>query len=103
MRDFLGAHVSQTDEFGNPADVDGVHVSIRVAGSFQVTYAENVDRICLSVARWTDHSEMRMQLTLQQATLLRELLAAGIADALAAAATEPPALPDADTGTEVSA
>lgn len=103
MRDFLGAHVSQTDEFGHPADVDGVQVSVYVTGSFQVKYAKHIDRICLSVARWTGHGDMRMQLTLQQATLLRKLLDAGIADALTAPASELPALPAADTGAEVSA
>lgn len=83
MRDFMGSHVSQVDDYGYREDVDGVFVSTSVRGSFVVRYAENVGRVCVEVEP-QDTSGMMMQLTLDQAILLRDLLDAGIADMQAA-------------------
>ncbi|OBF63929.1 hypothetical protein A9X06_09270 [Mycobacterium sp. 852002-51759_SCH5129042] len=90
MRDFMGSHVSQVDEYGRQKDVDDVFVSARVLGSFVVRYADNVDKVVVEVEPQTGGGVM-MQLTLDQATLLRELLDAGIADMRAAKIVELPA------------
>ncbi|MEV6100672.1 hypothetical protein [Nocardia sp. NPDC051981] len=90
MRDFMGYHVSQVDEHGSAVNVDKVRVGTSVWGSFQVGYFENVDRICVDVVDGhPGRGRMSMQLTLEQAMLLRDLVSAGIADALAATAVEP--------------
>lgn len=86
MRDFLGTHVSQVNEHGSQVDVDEVFVMTSSRGSFRVKYAANVDRVCVEVEGPPFGGSMRMQLTLAQAILLRELLDAGIADTIAATA-----------------
>ncbi|PPJ07833.1 hypothetical protein C5E51_16800 [Nocardia nova] len=95
MRDFMGSHVSQVDEYGRQKDVDDVFVSARVLGSFVVRYAENVDKVVVEVEPQIGGGVM-MQLTLDQATLLRELLDAGIADMRAAKIVELPAAAGGD-------
>ncbi|WP_306364629.1 hypothetical protein [Nocardia sp. CC227C] len=89
MRDFMGNHVSQVDKYGHAVDADRISVTTMVWGSFRVKYADHIDRVCVEVVAghpgWAD---MSMQLTLEQATLLRSLLDAGIADALAANVVE---------------
>jgi hypothetical protein len=90
MRDFMGSHVSQVNEYGRQQDVDNVFVTARVHGSFVVRYAENVDRVCVEVEPQIGVG-MGMQLTLDQAILLRGLLDAGIADMRAAKIVELPA------------
>lgn len=102
MRDHFGNHVSQLDEHGFPVDIDDVFVTSSVRGSFQVRYADNIDKVCLSVERFGARADVTMQLTLEQAVLLRALLAAGIADAIAAS-SERPALPAGNAVSEVSA
>ncbi|WP_280266704.1 hypothetical protein [Nocardia wallacei] len=87
MRDFMGTHVSQVNEYGSQIDVDGVFASVCVRGSFAVRYAKNVDKVIVAVGS-DPCSEMRLQLSLDEANLLRELLDAGIADALAATVVE---------------
>ncbi|MBF6236645.1 hypothetical protein IU474_06075 [Nocardia otitidiscaviarum] len=85
MRDFMGNHVSQVDEYGHAVDIDRISVTTMVWGSFRVKYADHIDRVCVDVVEGPPgRADMSMQLTLAQATLLRELLDAGIADALAA-------------------
>ncbi|MFE3229860.1 hypothetical protein [Nocardia sp. NPDC059228] len=79
MRDFMGANVSHVDEYGHQADVDDVFATSHVRGSFRVRYARNIARIVVTVTS-ASFDEMGMQLTLEQATLLQELLGAGIAD-----------------------
>ncbi|MEC3957526.1 hypothetical protein VMT65_31145 [Nocardia sp. CDC153] len=79
MRDFMGANVSQVDEFGHQVDVDDIFATSHVRGSFNVRYQRNVDRLIVTVTS-RSFDEMGMQLTLEQATLLLELLGAGIAD-----------------------
>ncbi|MFE3057114.1 hypothetical protein [Nocardia sp. NPDC059236] len=106
MRDFLGNHVSQVDEYGSAVDVDGIRVGTSVWGSFRVGYFENVDRICVDVLDGhPGRGRMSMQLTLEQAMLLRDLVDAGIADALAAQAiTEPVSVaPEHDSATDAGA
>ncbi|MEV5652930.1 hypothetical protein AB0L57_32165 [Nocardia sp. NPDC052254] len=87
MRDFMGAHVSHVNEYGHQQDVDGVFVSTIVRGSFKVRYSDNIDRLVVGVEPETC-SGMDMQLTLDQAILMRDLLDAGIADMQAAQAVE---------------
>ncbi|WP_227982718.1 hypothetical protein [Nocardia spumae] len=87
MRDFMGAHVSQINKYGHQEDVDGVFVTTSVRGSFKVRYAESIDRLVVAVEPGTC-SDMSMQLTLDQAILMRDLLDAGIADMQAAQAVE---------------
>ncbi|NUS43736.1 MAG: hypothetical protein HOQ24_08630 [Mycobacteriaceae bacterium] len=53
-------------------------------GSFQVRYVDDLDKVCVKVRRFAELGGMSMQLTLNQAELLRELLDAGIADMRAA-------------------
>ncbi|MFE3986558.1 hypothetical protein ACFXPR_18930 [Nocardia tengchongensis] len=90
MRDFMGYHVSQVDEFGSAVDVDRIHALTSVSGSFRVRYADHIDRVCVDVVEGHPGSgRMSMQLTLEQALLLHELLSAGIADALATTTVEP--------------
>jgi hypothetical protein len=89
MRDSWGAHVSHIDEYGHQVDLDDVHTSMRVHGSFAVRYYANADRTVITVGT-NACSEMRMQLPLDQAIVLRELLDAGITDALAATVVELP-------------
>ncbi|MEV6769926.1 hypothetical protein AB0N05_14995 [Nocardia sp. NPDC051030] len=91
MRDFLGAHVSNVNEYGGQVDTDGVFATSSVRGSFKVRYASNIERLVVSVTS-NCFDEMGMQLTLEQATLLRELLSAGIADMVAATKSVPPVL-----------
>lgn len=89
MRDFMGNHVSQVDARGTAVDGDGIHVLTTTLGSFQVHYAAHIDRICVDVVGGgTYHGRTTMQLTLDQAMLLRTLLDAGIADAIAATTVE---------------
>ncbi|MFI5535881.1 hypothetical protein ACIA5H_05765 [Nocardia sp. NPDC051900] len=85
LRDYVGHYVIAASESGVPVDT-GVSANIMVHGSFRVRYAANVDRVCVRVspASSSAYAEMSMQLTLEQATGLRALLDAGIADALAA-------------------
>ncbi|MGW0245509.1 hypothetical protein ACWDYH_02605 [Nocardia goodfellowii] len=90
MRDFMGAHVSQVDEHGWQADVDGIYASSSVRGSFRVEYADNIDKLVVLVAARAGDS-MRMHLSLSQALLLRELLDAGIAEMPTATVLELPA------------
>ncbi len=89
MRDFMGAHVAQVDDHGHAVDVDGVNVSTSVWGSFRVRYADHIDKVCVAVEEgYPGRASTTMQLTLEQATLLRDLLDAGIADAIAATVVE---------------
>ena len=90
MRDFMGSHVSQVNEYGRQQDVDGVVVSATVHGSFVVRYAETVDKVIVEVEPQIG-TGMTMHLTLDQATLLRCLLDAGIADMRTAKIVELPA------------
>ncbi|MEU1205490.1 hypothetical protein [Nocardia sp. NPDC005825] len=90
MRDFMGDHVSQVDKYGHAAGDDGVFMSTSVRGSFRVNYAAHIGKVCVSVEDvLRGGGRMSMQLTLEQAMLLRELVDAGIADALAATTVEP--------------
>lgn len=95
MRDSIGSHVSQTNEFGSQEDIDDIYVTTSVRGSFRIRYYDNVDRVCLDVKGPPFGGDMSMQLTLDQAELLRDLLDAGIADARAAKVIELPAGGDA--------
>ncbi|KIA61255.1 hypothetical protein FG87_31950 [Nocardia vulneris] len=61
-----------------------VWVTAAVRGSFQVKYAEHIDKVCVAVRRFAEYGDMTMQLTLEQATTLRDLIDAGITDAIAA-------------------
>ncbi|MEU6564357.1 hypothetical protein [Nocardia nova] len=83
MRDFMGSHVSQVDDYGQRQDVDDVFVSTCVRGSFVVKFADHIGKLVVRVEP-QDSSGIAMQLTLDQATLLRDLLDAGIADMQAA-------------------
>ncbi|MEV6070054.1 hypothetical protein AB0L82_26210 [Nocardia sp. NPDC052001] len=91
MRDFMGKHVSQVDKYGHAVDVDGIRVLMSVLGSFRVYYAAHIDRVCVTVEGRPGRGDMSLQLTLEQAALLRDLVAAGIADAMAATLVEVPA------------
>ncbi|MGX1774795.1 hypothetical protein ACWIGW_21960 [Nocardia brasiliensis] len=86
MRDRWGNHVPAVDQHGHPADTLDVWVNTAVRGSFQVSYAERIDKVCVGVRRFAECGDMTMQLTLEQATTLRDLIDAGIADAIAAKA-----------------
>lgn len=86
MRDVLGNHVPAVDQHGHPADTMDVWVTAAVRGSFQVSYADHIDKVCVGVRRFAECGDMSMQLTLDQATTLRDLIDAGIADAIAAKA-----------------
>ncbi|MGW5228669.1 hypothetical protein ACWEP5_27490 [Nocardia niigatensis] len=89
MRDRIGHHVSQLDKYGDAVDADGIRVHTSVWGSFQVTYAAHIDRVCVDVIEgYPGRGRMSMQLTLEQAALLHDLLDAGIADAMAATVIE---------------
>lgn len=90
MRDFMGSHVSQVNQYGRQEDVDDVFVGVRVHGSFVVRYADNIDKVVVEVEPRIGIG-MGMQLTLDQAILLRGLLDAGIADMRAAKIVELPA------------
>ncbi|WP_280411802.1 hypothetical protein [Nocardia asiatica] len=85
LRDYVGHYVIAASESGVPVDT-GVSAEISVHGSFRVRYAAHVDRVCVRVypASSSAYVGMSMQLTLEQATALRALLDAGIADAVAA-------------------
>lgn len=91
MRDFMGHHVSQVDKYGYAADVDDICVSTHVRGSFCTRYAENVGKVCVEVRRFAGDGDMTMQLSVEQAILLRELLDGAIGDALEATTVEVPA------------
>lgn len=78
MRNDYGDHVSGQD--------DDVCTNIRVFGSFEVRYFGHIDRVCVEVRGKQGWARMSMQLTLEQAQLLRDLVDAGIADAVAAKA-----------------
>ncbi|PSR62126.1 hypothetical protein C8258_25795 [Nocardia sp. MDA0666] len=84
MQDFMGAYVSKVDKFGHQEDVDEVVATASVRGSFRVKYYANVYKVCVDVRGQLGSGDIGMQLTLDQAILLRELLAAGIADMQAA-------------------
>ncbi|WP_280373991.1 hypothetical protein [Nocardia wallacei] len=70
------------DRFDHQVDVDNVHVSTAVQGSFRIKYWDHIDRVCVHVGTSLGNGDMTMQLTLDQAVLLRTLLDAGIADAV---------------------
>ncbi|MFE3052697.1 hypothetical protein [Nocardia sp. NPDC059239] len=106
MRDYMGNHVSQVDKHGYAVGVDAIRMSTSVWGSFRVRYAESVDKVCVEVEdEHPGRGRMSMQLTLEQAMLLRDLVDAGIADALAAQAiTEPVSVaPEHDSATDAGA
>lgn len=85
MRDFMGNHVSHVNEYGHAVGGDGVNATASVWGSFRVHFAENIDRVCVAIEdECPGRGRMSMQLTLEQAVLLRGLLDAGIEDARAA-------------------
>ncbi|MEU6579563.1 hypothetical protein [Nocardia sp. NPDC046763] len=89
MRDRMGNHVSQLDEFGDAVDADEICVHTSTWGSFRVVYAAHIDRVCVEVNDgYPGRGRMSMQLTLEQAALLHDLLGAGIADAMAATVIE---------------
>ncbi|MGW0054374.1 hypothetical protein [Nocardia nova] len=90
MRDFMGSHVSKVDEYGHQEDVDGVCVTTSVRGSFVVRYYDNVDKVCVDITSRQGSGDVGLQLTLDQAILLRGLLDAGIADMRAAKIVELP-------------
>ncbi|MFE3028716.1 hypothetical protein [Nocardia tengchongensis] len=95
MRDFMGNHVSQVDVHGHQADVDKIHVSTTTLGSFRVRYAAHIDKVCVEVIEgYPGMARTAMQLTLEQAALLHDLLDGGIADAMAATVVELPAVGD---------
>ncbi|MBF6132800.1 hypothetical protein IU501_07260 [Nocardia otitidiscaviarum] len=89
MRDFMGNHVSKVNRHGHAVGGDGVAATASVWGSFRVHFAENVDRVCVAIEdEYPGRGRMSMQLTLEQAVLLRELLDAGIEDARTAQGVE---------------
>lgn len=95
MRDFMGSHVSQVDDHGSRQNIDGIYMTTSVHGSFRIRYYDNVDRICVDIDGPPSGGRASMQLTMDQAELLRELLEAGIADMRAAKVIELPAGGDA--------
>ncbi|WP_280254945.1 hypothetical protein [Nocardia wallacei] len=92
MRDKLGNHVTAVDKHGYGAVSKEFSVSLSVHGSFAVQYYAHIDRVCVDVlTNGSTYAGMDMQLPVEQAIVLRDLLTAGIADALAATAVEPSA------------
>lgn len=92
MRDKRGKHVTAVDKFGYGVVSDEFTVGLSIHGSFAVHYAAHIDRVCVKVM--TDgitYAGMDMQLPVEKAIVLRDLLDAGIADALAATVVELPA------------
>ncbi|GAB2666407.1 hypothetical protein [Nocardia goodfellowii] len=89
MRDYLGHHVTSTNQFGSPDACDAA-VGISVHGSFAVSYAEHIDKVCLKVdaLQSSTFAGMSMQLSVEKAIALRDLLDAGIDDALAATSVD---------------
>ncbi|QLY33293.1 hypothetical protein H0264_14575 [Nocardia huaxiensis] len=88
MRDSMGAHVSKVNSYGRQQDIDEIFVTTSVQGSFRVHYFESIDRVCVDIQGSPFGGDVSMQLSLDQAMLLRELLDAGIADAIAATKIE---------------
>lgn len=65
---------------------DEVHVRTWIYGSFEVHYAEHIDKVIVQVRCDGGWAVMSMQLTTDQATILRDLVDAGITEAEAAKA-----------------
>ncbi|WP_227984546.1 hypothetical protein [Nocardia spumae] len=89
----MGDYVTELDERGDAADT-GIRTSIAVHGSFRVTYAEHIDRVCVEVApnKSSAFAQLSMQLTLEQAAGLRDMLDAAMSDYLAAHVVSPLAI-----------
>ncbi|WP_104363638.1 hypothetical protein [Nocardia nova] len=89
----LNEYVTEVDEVGYPADT-GINTRISVHGSFRVQYAAHIDRVCVEVApnRSSAFAQMSMQLTLEQAADLRDMLDAAMSDYVAAQVVVPLAI-----------
>lgn len=88
VTEFLGDYVIASDDTAKPVDT-GVRATIGTHGSFRTRYAGNVDRVIVELGPL--HSALttlRMQLTVEQAVGLRDLLQAAIADGYSAAEAE---------------
>lgn len=92
-KNHLGQYFTEADKYGFPADTD-VSADISVHGSFRVGYAANIDRVCVKVQpnEPSAYAAMSMQLTLEQAAALRDMLDAAMSDYLAAHVVSPLAI-----------